>query len=326
MKTPMRITLLAFALIALCVSACASLVPSGLYISREQSASGSVDPIIQAADRYAIMVGECREVSTEYYEYENGFDGIDGSVSISASFQPVWYSEKDSLSYSDKPVSVRSMVLTQEGSSPFEAGKQYALFGRLTNSESDPVQFTVGKTVQKFSSSLTRERKNYVYVSEDSSLPFWKEIPKQSKSIELILKEDTRWGEYLEMTSVLSNSLYIPASVQSKQAAGLDLSSGVWLSDDMPLGCAISTLLAEKNGLSIGNSLAGHPYPLAPSRYRGEDQDAPLADIFISLNNLVQSAGWPLRNDPVKLTIVGIYNIGEDAPAWVQGGNAVILR
>ena len=68
------------------------------------------------------------------------------------------------------------MVLTQEGSSPFEAGKQYALFGRLTNSESDPVQFTVGKTVQKFSSSLTREGKKYVYVSEDSSLPFWKEI------------------------------------------------------------------------------------------------------------------------------------------------------
>ena len=305
------------------VSASASLVPVGLYVNADDLSPVQSELAAPLHDRYLVVVGECKGNEIQYHE---GDVSASGTAWLQAYFQPVWSSEKESSAYINKPMIVRSSILTTEGISPFEEGKLYALFGRMTNQRNDATLFNIGKSIDTFSSVLSHNEKEYAYIAENPTHPFWMEMPAGSKSIALTLEDNPIWRSYLETGSISSASLYAPASIINKDAIGLSLVTGAWPDDSATSECAVSKLFADKNGLSAGDSLLVHPYPLAPSAYLGNDSEAPLGDIFNSLNNLVRSSSWPFRSGPMSLTIVGIYTAEDHAPNWAKDGNAVILR
>ena len=326
MKRNNKALLVSCLLVLVSFSAYASPLPFALYLNPEQPLAKRIIPLQEYMPRYAVIFAECTESEVVYTGMEWPEGAPEGIAEIRASFQPLWLSDESFSAFAGKPMTVRSPILTTDGTSPFEAGKGYALFGAITNGQSNPTQFTVGNMAQSLSAELTHKGKPYAYASVDPSAPCWLEVSQSPMGIKTFLQENLIWRGFLTMASIHAQSLYVPASITDKDAIGLTLSSGMWPDNSAPADCAVSAAFAKKNGLGIGDSLTVQPYPLAPSLYKGEDSSDFLGDEYTSLENLTRSGTWFQQTDSIKMTIVGIYEAGESAPGWANHGNAVILR
>lgn len=233
------ILILSLLMVCLYISAIAAPLPYALYLPDQQDKKALALPD-EYLPMYTVVYAHCTDSELVYTQ-----DDALNTVRVRATFRPVWLSNAAFSTLTSKPMNVQSSTLGPDGTLPFEKGKKYILFGAITNSHSNPAQFTMGALSSVLHANLEHEGKNYTYTPTDVAAPFFMELDNESiQTIESHLKSDRIWYTWLTMADIHARSLFVSDTLSNKEDVGLRIIKGEWPTKTNEF--AVSTLLAEK--------------------------------------------------------------------------------